>query len=414
MSNTSEERIPIAKQPSMEADLSDWVDWFWNAFLPGWVERAHNPQAIGFYDLLDRDAQPAQPERRTILAQARLLFTFSHLALQSDSPAFRTAARITREALPKFRKASGLYRRAVSASGTETGLPEDELATSYDQSFVILGLSTWGRLHPEEDVTDELETLWKHVETTLNDPKTGLMLEHDALVDPAATDAPYRSQNPHMHLFEAALQAFEMTQNPVWLTRAAAMRAKGLEYFFDTETGSMAEFIAPDLSIAPERDGQRREIGHQCEWAWLLIRESDLSGNSASRAIADCMLSFASAHGYQENGAMAGAVFDAVASDLSWIEERFLLWPQTEAIKSDVVRADDPAIAERAQRHALLMFQRYFADHATYVNQLDLAGEVVWGEALSRLLYHIVVAMSEGARMQLWQGPTTGQTRSAK
>ncbi len=405
MSNTPEDFAPIAVQPSPEADLQEWIDWFWNAFLPAWVHHAHDPEAIGLFDVLDKDTGAVQPERRTILAQARLFFTFSHLALLSDNPAYHRAAQITRDSLASFRKAPGLYRTAVSATGEPTGKAEDELATSYNQSFVILGLATWGRLHPDEDVTDELEALWTQVETTLRDPKTGLMLEHDALADPAAADAPYRAQNPHMHLYEAALQAFEMTRDPIWLERAGKMRAKGLEYFFDAETGSMAEFIAADLSVAAGVDGQRREIGHQCEWAWLLTREVELGGDPKSGQIAARLTDFAQAHGYATTGVMTGAVYDAVADDLSWTEERFLLWPQTEAIKADVVRANDPEIAKRAQRHALLMFQRYFSGHAGYVNQLDASGDVIWDEGLSRLLYHIVVAMTEGARMKLWQGP---------
>ncbi|MBT8155041.1 AGE family epimerase/isomerase [Epibacterium ulvae] len=243
------------------------------------------------------------------------------------------------------------------------------------------------------------------MDTTLRDAKTGLMLEHDALEDPAAADAPYGSQNPHMHLYEVALQAFEMTQNPVWLERAGKMRAKGLEYFFDAETGSMTEFIAADLSVEPGADGERRDIGHQCEWAWLLTREAELGGDPKSREIADRLTAFAQSHGYATENVMSGAVYDAVANDLGWTEERFRLWPQTEAIKADVVRAADPVIAKRAQRHALRMFQRYFAGYAGYVYQLDASGNVIWDEGLSRLLYHIVVAMTEGARMGLWQGP---------
>ncbi|MBT8155040.1 AGE family epimerase/isomerase [Epibacterium ulvae] len=120
------------------------------------MNHAHDPKAIGLYDVLDKNAHPVQPERRTILAQARLFFTFSHLSLQSDTLAYHHAAQITHDSLASFRKAPGLYRTAVSATGNPTGKAEDELATSYNQSFVILGLATWGRLHPDKDVTDEL------------------------------------------------------------------------------------------------------------------------------------------------------------------------------------------------------------------------------------------------------------------
>lgn len=392
-------------QPDEDATAEVWVDWYWSSFLPGWVDRARDPNHFGFFDELDSYGRPAKTDRRTILAQARLLFTFSHLALISDAPVFRNAARVARDALPAFRKSPGLYCRARASDKGPTGDPEDDLATSYDQSFIILGLSTWGQLHQDEDVGTELEACWAAVETQLKDPATGLMLEHDGLIDPADMSAPHRAQNPHMHLYEAALQAFEVTSNPVWLERAASMRAKGLEYFFDAETGTIKEFIAPDLSALPGRDGDRREVGHQCEWAWLLIREADLGGDPSVRNIAARLLKFADNFGFATSGAMRGAAYDAVSADASWLEASFLLWPQTEAIKTHAIRAQDADFADRAQNLARLIFRRYFSGRAAFANQLDSKGAPLWPDALSRLHYHLVLALTEGARNGLWKYP---------
>lgn len=344
-------------------------------------------------------------QRRTLLAQARLLFTFSHLALLTSNPRWLEAAGVAREAVAAFRKSPGSYCLARNAAGAPTGDPGDEVTRSYDLSFVILGLVTWGKLAQDEDPSDELEACWHVVETDLTDPETGLMLEHDMLSDPAAASAPPRAQNPHMHLFEACLQAFEMTENPKWLIRAARMRAKGLEYFFDEDTGTITEFIAPDLTILPGRDGARREIGHQHEWAWLLCREAELGGAQASRLTAQRLLDFAERVGFASGGPMKGAILDAVSADESWQEDRFLLWPQTEAIKSCTIRAGDAGMSARAQDLAKLIFRRYFEGQRHYVNQLDGAGQVIWSEALSRLQYHTVLALTEGARVGLWRGP---------
>ncbi|WP_323765342.1 AGE family epimerase/isomerase [Marinovum sp.] len=391
--------------PDVDASAEAWVDWFWAEFLPAWAVHATDAEGIGFYDVLDAEARPVDLSRRTLLAQARLLFTFSHLALLSDRPEWQAAAAKARAALPAFRKAPGLYCRATLRDGTPAARPEDRLTTSYDQSFVILGLATWGRLHPEEDVSDEIEACWQALETRLTDPATGLLLEHDGLADPAAPEAPPRAQNPHMHNYEAALQAFEMTGNAVWLTRAQAMRGKGLAYFLDVESGTISEFLAPDLSVQPGRDGQRREIGHQCEWAWLLLREVELGGDPDMANVAARLLAFADAHGFAESGVMQGAAFDAVSADAAWREDRFLLWPQTEAIKGFAVRATDPAQAQRARDLARLIFRRYFAGRPGFANQLDAEGRTTWPEGLSRLHYHLVLALTEGARAGLWRGP---------
>ena len=402
---TRTEEIIATNHPEANASPEAWVAWFWQSLFPGWIERARDPAGFGFFDLLDEHAQPAQTDRRTVLAQARLLFTFTHIALISKQPIYCEAAEIAYASLAKFRQSPGVYCRARTGQGKPTVDAEDLLAYSYDQSFVILGLVTWGRLHPEANMEPELEACWSVLSNQLSDAETGLLLEHDGVTEPAAANAPNRAQNPHMHLYEAALQAFEMTENPVWMERAKQMRAKGLEYFFDHESGTIMEFLTPDLKVLAGHDGKRREIGHQCEWAWLLKREVELGGDQSLDAVAAQLLAFADQQGFASEGVMQGAAFDAVATDLSQIEASFLLWPQTEAMKSYAIRSDAADYAEKARALTVLVFQRYFANRAAFANQLDEEGEPLWPDALSRLHYHLVLALTEGSRAGLWDYP---------
>ncbi len=416
---TSPLQLSANEQPSDTATVDQWIDWFTDQFLPAWVKQARIPDSKGFYDQLDINAKPTQCHRSTLLAQARLLFTFSHLAHHSSNPVFKDAAKVAREALPLFRDTHGGYCRAISTSTSVSdardtshddghidhlsGEHGDERVFSYDQSFVILGLATWEHLLPDVDETLEIESCWSALETRLTDPKTGLLLEHNEVRDASIADTPPRAQNPHMHLYEAALQAFEMTRKPIWLDRAKQMRIKGLEYFYDANSGSIIEFIAPDLGALPGRDGTRREVGHQCEWAWLLRREATLSGQSDTKEYADALLSFSDNIGFSSTGIMQGGAFDAVSSDAQWREESFLLWPQTEAIKTHAIRSASPEHARKAEALMLLVFKQYFAGKTAFINQVDSSGTPLWSEALSRLLYHLVLAITEGARSGLWR-----------
>jgi len=183
------------------------------------------------------------------------------------------------------------------------------------------------------------------------------------------------------------------------------MRAKGLGYFFDQSTGTLLEFIASDLKDLPGRDGLRREIGHQCEWAWLLCREAELGGDASVRDTANSLLLFADTYGHASTGQMKGAAFDAVSSDTTWNEDSFLLWPQTEAIKTYAIRHELPGHKASAQHLMHLVFTSYFAGNAAFVNQLDNNGAPIWPEALSRLLYHLVLAVTEGERAGYWEAP---------
>jgi mannose-6-phosphate isomerase len=314
------------------------------------------------------------------------------------------AARRQADMLVKFRKGAGLYRRAINAAGEPTGCFSDEISRSYDQCFVILGLSTWNRIEPSAENLAEIEACWRALSTTLTDPETGLLLEDDSVTRPAANDAPPRSQNPHMHLYEACLQSYQMTGDATWLTRATMLRKTALRHFFDDDTDSLAEFVAPDLSPLAGDLGARREPGHQYEWAWLLAREAELGGDDSTRLVAQRLVQFAERFGLATSGVMEGAAVDAVFRDGRIMDGTFLLWPQTEAIKVYAIRhlAGDAGAGQQAQDLLCLMFQHWFCDHSVWVNRVSETGAVIWPEALTRLFYHIVLALTEGARAGLW------------
>lgn len=377
----------------------EWAGWFWAVSFLDWLKRATDP-AGGLFDALDAEGRADPAAGKSVLAQARSLFTLSHLALLSGDPALKAAAGRQVAVLDRFRKAPGLYRRMIARDGTR-----DDVARSYDQSFVILGLSTWNRLSPSAAVAAEIEACWQALTTTLTDPVTGLLLEDDSVTDPGAPDAPPRAQNPHMHLYEACLQAFEMSGNPLWQARAADLRLLGLRHFLDERTGSIAEFRTPDLRPLPGAEGQRRETGHQCEWAWLLRREVELGGDPALLATARRLEGFADAHGFAPTGTLAGAAYDAVSAE-KVTEPTHLLWPQTEAIKSYALRhaAGEAGAGARAKALLCLIFDHWFAGRPAFVNRLDAQGQTLWPEALTRLQYHLVLALTEGARAGLWPG----------
>ncbi|MGJ8624877.1 MAG: AGE family epimerase/isomerase, partial [Yoonia sp.] len=350
----------------------DWSTWFWADYFDLWLARVTDA-AHGVFDALDVNGAPDLNATKSVLAQARMVFTLSHVALLSGDPAHIAAARQQVVFLRRFCKAPGLYRCTANPDGSATGKAEDDIARSYDQTFVILGLVTWNKLSPSDDVAILIDECWDALQTHLKDPITGVLLNDDsgAVSNPA--------QNPHMHLYEACLQAFRMTANAVWLSRAADLRATGLLHFMDQNSGSIAEFVAPDLQPLPAPDGQRREIGHQCEWAWLVREEVDLAGKPELLEIATRLADFAKAYGVATQGPLSGAVFDAVSAAGDVVEHSFLLWPQTEAIKLYAVQhvAGDPCAGARAQALLCLMFDHYVVDRPSYVNQLDADGNVI-------------------------------------
>lgn len=375
--------------------------------LPRWREIA---QAGGgaVDEKLSAPGTPSGTAERTTLTQARIVYTFAHLYMATEERWMLDLAREVHGYLDiALRDADGGYRAAALADGRASPDPAHGLRRSYDQSFALLALVTLRRAAPDAVAAGRVEACWRFIETRLTDPATGALWEDDVMAARGARPGELRAQNPHMHMVEALLQAYEMTHETLWRDRAARLIALALDRFVDPDTGAVREFVGHDLAPLDTADGQRREPGHQYEWAWLLHRFATLGGGSEVLQAARRMREFADRHGLRPRGPLAGLPYDALSGDGTVTEATHLLWPLTEAGKLHAaLHADTGDAAHAARARALLgpMFARYFAADAApfWVNRLDGEGRTVWPEALSRLLYHVALFLTEGARAGLW------------
>jgi mannose-6-phosphate isomerase len=340
----------------------------------------------GVAEQLDTDGRPLARPPGT-LTQARTVFALAHLHLATGRADLLAAARRVNGFLNHaLRDGDGGFRLSTA----------DGLRRSYDQSFALLALVTLRRADPAAVPASHIDALWHFIETRLCDPETGLLRNDDG---PGDADTPW-AQNPHMHMLEAALQAFEMTGDPAWRDRAAHLVGLCARHFIDPDTGAVCEFIARGAVPLAAETAARREPGHQYEWAWLLHRLADLGGDPAVRRLAEPMVRFAETHGLRQGGPMAGAPYDALDAAGRVSEDTHLLWPLTEAGKYYAATGN----AARARDMGTLIFGRYFAPGPApvWVNRLDGAGGVLWDAALSRLVYHVAIFVTEGARAGLW------------
>jgi mannose-6-phosphate isomerase len=359
--------------------------------LPRWIDIAWDKEHGGFFDELDATGVPVISGPKSTLAQARVIFILAYLARRGriDLPveAIRSAWEFL---MGPLRHPDGGWRRTAGRTGSlaEPGLMLHR--DFYDHSFVILALSQIG---PEITGNPHaMESAWTELVQIFDDPQTGGFLEDDA-----TTETLPRRQNPHMHLFEACLFAWGETRDPVWQSRAERMIGLFQRRLLDGNSKTLCEFFGPGLSPRPDPLGQIREPGHHFEWVWLFNRYEALGGAvDVSRFRADLMR-FALKHGSVTDGPMADAILDAVAPDGSPLQSTHLLWPQTEAIKalrSEAARTGDQTLDERAADLETLIFRHFFPRGAAFwVNQCDGSGNVTQPRCLSRLLYHLALAL---------------------
>lgn len=374
---------------STPRDLDAWIA---GILLPAWTTRALEPGRPGFVEILGPDGAAAARTTKTTLVTARLIYVFSHGYVLTGAPEALAAARHGVDfLLAHCLRPDGGCVYAVEPDGRVV----DGRADLYDLAFVIFALAWFHRAGGDPEALRHAEATMRFIETRLAHAAGGFA-EDDAGALP-------RRQNPHMHLLEACHAMAEASGEARWLDRAQnlvdLMRAR----LFDGDTGSLGEFFAEDWSPLQGAKGRLREPGHHFEWVWLLHHHARLTGRP-DPGEAERLYAFALAHGLEALADGSPMALDEVDRDGAPVARTKLLWPQTEAIKAFAARLEclgDADAGARLETHLAGLF-RHHVDPGTamWVNQLDPSGAPVLADLPVRVLYHLLLALAEAARVK--------------
>jgi mannose/cellobiose epimerase-like protein (N-acyl-D-glucosamine 2-epimerase family) len=371
---------------SQQARLKAWLV---GAALPLWWEAAGDPRG-GFYESLGMDGRPIEGPRRCFTA-ARQVYVYS-VAPQFGWNGAAPARQALDFLLARFRKDDGLFATVVDPlSGSRANAFD-----LYDHAFVLFALAVASRALGAAgvetialDVLDALQRDYRH-------PQGGFEEDQPRRL-------PLRA-NPHMHLFEAALEW--LAANPAdpapWSQLADELAELCLKAFIDPTTGALHEFFDAQWRFAVGDLGQIVEPGHQFEWAWLLARWSRLRSRPDALAAARRMAEVG-----ESRGVHRGLAINELWSDLTVKDGGALLWPQTERIKAWVILSE---LAESDAERAFCLARvddaatglwRYLQTGlpGLWFKAIDARGETSGDPAPTRYLYHIVCAIQELHRL---------------
>ncbi|WP_230530207.1 AGE family epimerase/isomerase [Microvirga roseola] len=356
--------------------------------MPFWAERAFDPRLGGYVTELTSEGHPVPEDRRSCLVQARMLYTFSHAYyLAREDWALDAARQALDFMMTRLKRPDGAFAASVSLDGHWA---RADLVDFYDQAFVLFGLAWWGRASGDpEALTVARETL-ATLDRTLKDPVHGGWREANREQGP-------RRQNPHMHLLEAMLAWFETTGDEAWIDPAREIIRLFHERFFDKPTGTLREFLEADLSPASGQAGLIREPGHHFEWVWLLIHYNRLTGDKEVLAPAERLYETARRYGVDH----AGLVVEAMDPHGVVLEPARLLWPQTEAVKAALARAEflEADLAEANTFLTAMLATHFPASGPLWINHVSAQGEPLSRHVPTRLLYHLTLCIAEHARL---------------
>lgn len=374
------------------ASLSRWrVD----AALPFWTDAGPDRVHGGFVEELDfsgRDA--ARPLKRTRVA-CRQIYVFSHALMLGWTQGAPLIAHGADYLTTKARLAEGGYAKLL----TRAGEVSDPTLDLYDNAFALFAFAWAFRATNDAAYRDLVAETHDAIVRRLSHP-SGRGFQ-DAVPKPAL-----RRQNPHMHLLEAEIAAFQATGDARHAAAAHELLGLFCNFFFDKETETLTEYFAEDLRPAPTEQGRVVEPGHHFEWAWILAAATALPGATQDfAAFSERLAACAERLGVDR---ASGAVVNAVRNDGAPLDRGSRSWPNTERLKAAVALFEQRRVDPRPSitTTGRLLLDRYLRPQpgfpippGAWIDSFDEMGRPNAKAVPASIFYHFFLAIAELERI---------------
>lgn len=375
---------------SLHAASSALSAWLREKALPFWIRRGYCTSEKRFIEGLCEEDLPQPVNLNRARIQPRQIYTFTSALLRGcphTSPEMITNSYVwftTRYRLP-----DGTFGNLVDAQGVLV----DPTFDLYNQAFAILMFAQMAQFQPQKQALFESEAaaLLAVIQEKYSNENGGYNS------GPAAQG--FLESNPHMHLFEAALAWEAVAENKaVWRALADEIGTLALQRMIDPESKALGEFFNPDWSPAFGAGREVIEPGHQFEWAWLLTRWAKRCELPQAKKAARDLFDFGRTHGITDQG----LIVMSLNRDTSFLDPTARMWPQLEWLKAATILALDPTISSQYDfvaevSLALKAVSAFWAEkgNGSWVDRIDLAGQVCDGKAPASTFYHIICAIYE-------------------
>lgn len=362
--------------------------WLAQSALPLWSTAGVDPVG-GFTERLTMEGAPDYAAPKRVRVQARQIYVFCHAELQGLWPGGIECAHRGYEFLMRHAWHPDGNGGVVCVLDRE-GRVLDAKRDAYDHAFVLYALAWLYRTTRDADVLTSLDQVVADLDKHLKLPD-GAYLADD-------TGWPRRWQNPHMHLLEAFIAAYEATGRETFLARAQLIVELFRAHFFDPVQGVLGEYFTPDWKPAPGEEGLSVEGGHHLEWVWLLHRFAKVAQQDVPSEAARL---YATARAYSIE-TDTGLVFDEMSRTHEVRRRTKRCWPQTEALKAEIAlaEAEGRPVPSCADEIINALF-RYYLDKSVLGGWNDVVDE--HNRAISRTIpastfYHVFLGFSEYLR----------------
>ncbi len=381
----------------MEPDnFFDQIDnWLFQSCLPFWAEHGRDRQYGGFIEDLNLDGSDAARDFKRVRVPCRQVYAFSHaklLGFDDGAPLIMDGVEYlaTRAWMPD--------KQAFARRLTRAGEVLDDTIDLYEHAFALFAFAWAYRATGEAACAQWAGKTADAIEMHLRSRET------PGFYHQIPADC-WRQQNPHMHLLEASLAAYEFIGEDRYRDFAREVAGLFRSKFFDHENHTLTEFFEADWARAPGEAGDIVEPGHHFEWAWILRRCGGVLGEDFSAEIRG-LVAFANEHGVDPR---THAARNSVSRAGSPIDGGSRTWPNTERVKAGValLESGDRRGADMVRQSMSLLLTRYLTSYGGvqipdggWIDAFDAAGQPMAKLMPASTLYHVLLACSEYLRLR--------------
>ena len=366
---------------------NDFFRTFTDKTLPFLSEHGWDKKYGGLFETLDSQGRNGPEDFRRVMVHGRQLFVFSRWSgLTGDKTFERMANNIFAYLTTNFWDVDheGWYSRV-----TVDGKPLDLTKDLYAHAFVLFGLVHYaeyiGKRDAEPWIRKTIRVLQEHFLRSDGSYKEKM---NRCFLDKTVNQ---RSQNPHMHLLEAALALSKCYEGNQYSSLVKSLLTLFCETFLDKKKLIIREYL--NRNFNPNKEiGHIIEPGHHYEWAWLLNWTAETLDQPELKGLGARILSQSLEFGWDTE---FEGVFDQInAKDVTILKSSKRLWPVLELIKALCVYPSELNLIYL--RNCLeTVLEHYLKETGTWVEHYTQNWQVLSDKMPVSSAYHLGMACLE-------------------